>query len=288
MRGHLQGLLFLNFVTLLWGTTFVVVKDAVDVLHPSAITFARFLVASLFFLPFLKGVSPRLWGVGLEMGFWLWAGYATQAIGLQYTSASRSAFITALNVILVPVFMGLLGRRVNPVVWLSAGMAITGVGLLSNDGAPPNVGDLWTILCALTYAIYILRLEAHAKSFTALPLTAVQVLGVLPFAVLWMLWERPALAPETFPWISIIYLGVITTAATTWLQTLGQGRVTAPEAAIIYSLEPVWASVFAFLWLNERLGSQGLAGAMLAVMATLLAQWRPAIWTQLRGGPKKP
>ncbi|HEU4741857.1 MAG TPA: DMT family transporter [Meiothermus sp.] len=277
MRGHLWGLLYLNLVTVLWGTTFVIIKGAVDVLSPSLIILGRFLVASLCFLPFTRALLKEdeqsrrvLLMAALELGFWLWAGYATQAVGLQYTSASRSAFITALNVILVPIILGLFGRRIGLPVWLAAVLAVAGVGLLSYDGSPPNVGDLWTVGTALTYAAYVIRLEVYAKRLPALGLTTAQVYGTTLFALGWVLWEQPRLEWGSFPWLATLYLGVFATAITTLLQTLGQGRVSAPEAAVIYVLEPVWASVFAFLLLGERLGVQGLIGAALVVSATLI------------------
>ncbi len=153
-------------------------------------------------------------------------------------------------------------------------LALLGVGLLSYDPKQPplNVGDLWTLLTALTYALYIVRLEVYAKAFPSLPLTAVQVLGTTLLALLWVLWEGPAL--HGVPWGAVLYLGVVATALTTWLQTWGQRYVPAPQAAVLYTLEPVWATLFAFLLLGERLGPSGALGALLVVLATLLATRR--------------
>ncbi|WP_018110608.1 DMT family transporter [Thermus igniterrae] len=268
MRGYALGLLALNLLTLLWGTTFVVVKGAVAEMPPSLLVFLRFLLASLFFLPLALRLPRGVWGPGLELSFWLLLGYASQAVGLLYTSASRSAFITALNVVLVPLLLGLAGRRVGP-VWLAALLAFLGVGLLSYDPRQPplNLGDLWTLLTALTYALYIVRLEVHAKAYPSLPLTAVQVLGTTLLALPWALADGVRL--EGVPWGAVLYLGVAATALTTWLQTWGQRYVPAPQAAILYTLEPVWATLFAFLLLGERLGPSGLLGAFLVVLATL-------------------
>jgi len=99
MRGYALGLLALNLLTLIWGTTFVVVKGAVAEIPPSLLVLLRFLVAGVFFLPLLLRLPRGAWGPGLELAFWLLLGYASQAVGLLYTSASRSAFITALNVV---------------------------------------------------------------------------------------------------------------------------------------------------------------------------------------------
>ncbi len=269
MPRYALGLLALNLLTLLWGTTFVVVKGAVEAIPPSLLVFLRFLLASLFFLPWAFRLPKGILGPGLELAFWLVLGYASQAIGLLYTSASRSAFITALNVVLVPLFLGLVGRRVRG-IYLAAFLALLGVGLLSYDPRQPplNVGDLWTLLTALTYALYILRLEVHARVYPSLPLTAVQVFGTAFLALLWVLGEGVDWGGVGVPWGAVVYLGVVATALTTWLQTWGQRYVPAPQAAILYTLEPVWASLFAFLLLGERMGLQGLLGAGLILWAT--------------------
>lgn len=102
MRGYVLGLLALNLLTLIWGTTFVVVKGAVEGMAPSLLILLRFGVAALFFLPWLFRLPAGAFGPGMELAFWLFVGYASQTLGLAHTSASRSAFITALSVVLVP------------------------------------------------------------------------------------------------------------------------------------------------------------------------------------------
>ncbi|MER3480719.1 MAG: EamA family transporter [Meiothermus sp.] len=270
MPAYVQGFVYLNLVTLLWGTTFVVVKDAVETLAPSALIFLRFFLAALLFLPWSRPQGGVGWA-GLELSLWLLLGYATQAIGLQYTSASRSAFITALNVVLVPLLLSLVGRRPGR-LWLAALMAFLGVGLLSYDpNQPPlNPGDAWTLGTALTYALYILRLEVYAKLYPPLPLTAAQLWGTSLLALGWMGLERPSL--DRVPWEAVVYLGLVATALTTWLQTLGQGRVPALQAAVIYTMEPVWATLFAWAFLRERVGLMGAVGGVLILVSTLWAQ----------------
>ena len=270
MRGYVLGLLALNLLTLIWGTTFVVVKGAVEGMAPSLLILLRFGVAALFFLPWLFRLPVGVFGPGMELAFWLFVGYASQTLGLAHTSASRSAFITALSVVLVPLLLRLAGREVGP-AFLAAFLALAGVGLLSYDPYQPpfNVGDLWTFLTALAYALYIVRLEVHARAFPSLPLTAVQVLGTALFALPWVLAEGGAWGPVA--WGAVLYLGVVATALTTWLQTWGQRHVPAPQAAILYPLEPVWAAFFAYLALGERLSPSGLLGALLVLLATLLA-----------------
>ncbi|TVQ21497.1 MAG: EamA/RhaT family transporter [Leptolyngbya sp. DLM2.Bin15] len=272
---RLLGLLALIGGTLLWGTSFVVVQGAIAHVPPSVVTLVRFSIAALCFAPFLKG-DRRLVGIGLELGLWIVGGYTTQAIGLIYTNVNRSAFITSLYVLGIPILFWLLGRSVSRVFWIGAGLALVGVGLLSYDGTPPNLGDLWTLGTALCYTVYIWRLEVHTPSFNALTLTAAQLLGTTAIALLWVMlgqteWLLPSHWPD-LPWRSLVYLGIFTTALTTVLQTWGQRFVGASQASIVYTLEPVWASMFAFVVINERLGIQGILGAAAILSATLLCQ----------------
>jgi drug/metabolite transporter (DMT)-like permease len=302
--GHRQGILLLLVVTLIWGSTFVVIKGAVADLPPNGLMILRFTVAGLACLPLVRGGRElwtggrALWRGALELGFWLWAGYASQAFGLLYTTASRSAFITSFSVVLVPVLSGLAGRPVPRAIWAAAGLALIGVALLSGDGAPPNVGDAWTLVTAFAYAIYVLRLEKYAGRSESGPLAAAQIWGVLPFALAGSVmlglgrsggapvasgaaavapgagWIEVAAGIPPATWLAVLYLALIATAMTTVLQTYGQRRVSAPEAALIFAAEPVWAALFAFVFLGERLGLRGWIGAGLVIGATVLSQWR--------------
>ncbi len=273
-RGQLLGLLYLNLATLFWGSTFVLIKDSLQTLEPGQINFVRFAIATLFFVPFLFQRDAGLWRAGLELGAVLFVAYLTQTVGLQFTTASRSAFITTLYVVALPMLLGMLGHRLSWPIWLAAGLAIGGVGLLSYDGSPPNLGDLWTLGTALSYAIYIWRLERFAHRFPALPLTGIQMLTVTIGSLAWMFWEEPTWNAANFPYFSLLYLGLVASALCIWLQALGQRLVPAPQAAVIFTLEPVYAAVFAFFLLGERLGVQGLMGAGLIVAATLISQLR--------------
>jgi drug/metabolite transporter (DMT)-like permease len=198
-----------------------------------------------------------------------------------------------LNVKLVPLFAFLLlGRKITLDVWLYAFMAFTGTALLSFDGSPPNIGDLWSILAAAASAMFILRLEGAAAAYSA---TRSKELNS---ATLWVttglcgLWATIELVRgggvhlEVLQdvveqdWRQILYLGVITTAICNWIQTIGQREVPAEKAALIYAMDPVYGAVFARLLLgdSEILGVQGIVGAALvtgsAVASTLLSNNR--------------
>lgn len=269
---HTQGILLLIATTLIWGTTFPLVKDAISSMTPATLVGIRFAIAAVVFVPLVRRLSARLLLDGTLLGFLLFSSFATQVIGLETISANRAAFITSLNVILVPLLEPLLGRRVPRVIFLASALALTGIGMMSWEGGALTIGDLWIFGCALSYAVYILLLEAVASRHSSMSLTAVQL---VVSAVLGLSWAAPEL--EQFGALStnfgtVLYLGLIATAAVTWTQTIAQRWVTASEAALIYALEPVFAGIFSFWLLSETFGTRGLLGAALVVAATVLSQ----------------
>jgi drug/metabolite transporter (DMT)-like permease len=267
-----RGFVLLTLATFIWGTTFVVTKQALINYPESKLIFDRFLIAAIAFLPFL-GRGKKLWLASIELGAWLFAGFATQTIGLRYTTVNRSAFITSLHVIFVPMLAAALGRPSRLTVWIAAIIALLGVALLSHDGAPPNIGDAWSLACAFSFAIYITRLETFTTLFPTARLTAAHLWIVVALSAIWTFTPSPShpLTPSSAtPWPAILYLGIAATAVTTWLQTFGQKSISAPKAAVLYTLEPVWAAVFAWFVLKETPGLQGWVGAILILVAAAL------------------
>ncbi len=265
-------------VTILWGTTFPLVKQVTDTVSPAVLVALRFSIGILVLLPFLKG-NRALWRDGLILGLLNFASYMAQAIGLTLISSNRSAFITGLNVVMVPLGLALLLRqKVLPKIWAAVMLALFGIFLISAEsGGGFSSGDLWTLGCASFYAVYILYLE-RVSHHNSLALTAVQMLVV---AVCAWLFSIPDLlnsgihsgihlSAESIP--KILYLAVFATAGTTLLMAFGQRLVAASEAAIIYALEPVFAAFFAYIWIGETLGVKGWVGGAAIVVAMVVSQ----------------
>lgn len=270
------GVLLLILDTLIWGTTFVVTKKTLESFPSATLVFGRFLIAAILFSPFLR-LGKKLWRAAVELGIFLWLGFATQTIGLRYTTVNRSAFITALNVIFVPILTAAFGEKIPWIIWLAAGMALGGVALLCNDGSPPNIGDAWTLACAAAWGLYIFRLEHFTRHLPSRPLTAAHLWVVMLLSAIWALpgfSGHSGPAWSSVPWKSVIYLGVMATAITTWVQTYAQKSVSAPRAAVLYTLEPVWASLFGWWILGELPGALGWTGAAIIIIAAILAQLR--------------
>ena len=207
------------------------------------------------------------------LGLWLMAGYGTQTVALQTTSANRAAFFTALSVVLVPVWLVFAQRRRMPLLlWVALPLALLGLGLLSWEGGAFVAGDFWALACAVTYVGFIVTLERLAHRHAPLPFTLAQVLGVALLAWLWAGLGAPQqLWPPAAAWWPLLYLGVVATALTTLLQTIGQRHVSAAEASLIYALEPVTATLFSYVLIQEKVGLRGLLGGLLVIGATVLS-----------------
>lgn len=270
-----RGILFLSIATLIWGSTFVVIKGGLHQTSPQLFNFVRFSIALLPFIWFLRFANRKTWTAGLELGFYAWIAYACQTTGLQFTTASKSAFVTTLYVVLLPVLLGLLGHRLSWKIWFSALLAILGVALLSLDGTGINQGDIWTLGTAISYTFYIWRMEKFSKTLPPEALTGIQmaIMAILFGLGAWINNDISTFNFFSFPWISAVYLGLAASALCIWLQTLGQQVVSSTQSSVLYALEPVWASLFAFLFLGERFGVKGWLGASLVLFAVLASSF---------------
>ena len=232
-----------------------------------------------------------IWRAGAELGLWTFLGFAFQAIGMETTTASKSAFLLYLNVKFVPIFaLVLFGRQISVKAWTSAALALLGTFLLGSDGSGWVVGDLWSVAAAAVSALFILRLELFSVMFDAAPLNAVNFAVTACLCGMWAVldtlqshteadrmhlswdgaWSSLVAAP-----LPVLYLGIITTALCNYLQTLGQKDIPAERAAVIYSLDPVYGAAFSYWLLGEELGPTGFAGAALIMSGVVLAAMSP-------------
>jgi drug/metabolite transporter (DMT)-like permease len=282
---HRWGLLALVLVAMVWGTTFPAMKAMSGELQPMEIIALRYAVSAAVLAPFLLGMRPQEWRWGLLMGGVMFAATALQVSGLAITSSNRNAFITGLNVVMVPILASTLGQRLGWPVLVGAMLGVLGLTGLFYESAPWGLGDTLTLGCAFVYAIYVLTFEYCAKAgarsgqvcrperlaaVQSIVLTGLGALGLVGYQgdALATLPERA----EHHVW-PLLYLGLVAGAGIAWLQAWGQARVRAVEAALIYGLEPVFASVTALFYLNEVLAGRALLGAALIVLGVMVSQW---------------
>ncbi|VXD15705.1 conserved membrane hypothetical protein [Planktothrix serta PCC 8927] len=269
---HIQGVILLVAVTLLWGTTFPLVKEIIHNISPGVLIAIRSALAALAFSIHLRTLNLKLVRDGVILGSLFFCCLTVQAIGLETLSANRAGFICGLNVILVPLAGQLFGQRVKRGIFLAAGLALLGVGIMSWEGGSLTAGDFWMLLDVLLYTSYILVLEAVTCNHSALSLTAIQLVTMTVLATLWTLpdllnqWEgiRSSYMP-------LLYLAAVT-AITTWLPAIAQHWVSASETAIIYTFEPVFTSLFSFWLLGETLGVRGWLGGVMVLAAMFISQ----------------
>ncbi|MEX2542482.1 MAG: DMT family transporter [Trueperaceae bacterium] len=267
------GILVLVLITVIWGTTFAIIKDALDTISVPLLLALRFTLAALL-LGWVR-FERRSLGPAMVLGLLGFAGFTTQTIGLDLTSASKAAFITGLSVILTPLLSAIwLRDRVAPRAFLAAAVALAGLGMMSLGGAGAiGAGDLWLMGTALAYAFYIVYLGHVARDLPVLSLAGAQHWPMVLLAWVWALphvGQLPEVPAETFA--AIAYLALFATALVAVLQTMAQRAVPAPLAALIFLLEPVFAATFAFFLLGERLGALGWLGGALVILAMLISE----------------
>jgi drug/metabolite transporter (DMT)-like permease len=283
------GVLVLVLITLIWGTTFAIIKDALDTISVPLLLALRFTLAALL-LGWVR-FERRSLGPAMVLGLLGFAGFASQTIGLDLTSASKAAFVTGLSVILTPLVSAIwLRNRIAARGYVAALVALAGLALMSLTGAGEvTVGDLWLLGTALSYAFYIVYLGQVAAHMPVLSLAGAQHWPMAALAWLWA-WpyagELPEVPPVTYG--VIVYLALFATALVAVLQTVAQRVVQAHVAALIFLLEPVFAAIFAFFLLGERLGLLGWIGGALVVVAMVISEMPRRRGRASLGGVERP
>ncbi|NDJ23253.1 EamA family transporter [Nostoc sp. B(2019)] len=270
---HIQGIIAIAIVSLIWATTFPLTKDAVTNFSPAVLTASRFTIAAAIFTPYLRSLNAQILRDGTVLGLLLFACFAFQAIGLETANANRGGFIFSLNVIIVPLLAALLGQPLLLKTVLAATVSLIGIGIMCWENGSLGIGDLLLFGETFIYGVYMLVLQGTAQRHSTLSLTAIQLWIV---AVLSVVWAAPEMVGQ-FEALSnnygiILYLSLVGTAGTIWLETIGQQWISASEAALLCTLDPVLTSVFSFWLLGEKFGVRGLIGTVLVLTALILSQ----------------
>jgi drug/metabolite transporter (DMT)-like permease len=278
-----QADLGLVLAAFFFGTTFVVVQDAVDRVEPLPFLTWRFLLAALVLgvVARRRAPTPGEGRHGVMAGAALAAGYVMQTIGLQYTTPSTSAFLTYLLVVFVPIIgLVVLRQPPHPATVAGIGLALAGLVLLTQGGSDQTAGglgrgELLTLGCAVAFAAHLVILSEVAGRHDTVRLTAIQLTTVgTSCLVASLLTGSPLLEADGGALTAAAFTGVFATALAFLLMVWGQQAVTATHAALIFLLEPVFAAALSWLT-GERLTVTGLAGGALILVAVLVAELAP-------------
>ncbi len=286
------GALFLT--TLIWGGTFTIVKVVLNDISSMLFIGLRFLVASLIILPFafykLKKMNRQQFKMGLILGFLLFIGFAFQTVGLKYTTASKSGFVTGSAVMFIPLIQFLV-ERVKPSLAQIIGSFIVLIGLvflsvsgssLSNFfeelGGNFNIGDFLTLLCAISYAIYVIYLDLTSRKVDVLNLVFMQIFvtSILAFIFSFFLsginFEEVKFNLTKELLFGLLYTSILATVITTLLQTKYQKEVSPTNAGIIFSFEPVFAAIIAVIFLGDVISGFTTAGCILIFTGLIVSE----------------
>jgi drug/metabolite transporter (DMT)-like permease len=270
--------------TLFWGLSFIVIKESVA--HFSIYSFMaiKFLLAALSLLIIFPQSIRKLDRAGLRNGILislpLFAGTLTQAIGLTQTSASNAAFITGLSLVCLPVMKYIFYRRkMSILIVLAILVALTGLALLTlKSSLTFNSGDKWVMVCALAFAGHILLVGRYSGKTNAMALTLVQLFASGIWCLLCGLWveSRIEMPVTASIWKALLFTALLSTAFVYAVQNYAQQYLSEEKTALIFLLEPVFASLAAWYYLNEQPTLRSLAGGLLILLAIVLSEYNPA------------
>lgn len=275
--------LLLVFTCAIWGLSFPTVKVALADASPLAFVALRFFLGALVLIPGTR-LRPLPSGPELRAGFLLGAllavGFATQAVGLQFTTPSRSAFIVAMSSVLAPV-VAFVAVRERLSWWTLAALALAagGIYFLTDPGAGGlNRGDLWTLVTAAVFGGQIVAVHELGLRFDVRRLVLMQIaLTAVGVGVAAPLLEPVRFVVTTRSVLALAYCGVAATAVALLLQMRAQKDLSSGRAALLFCTEPVFASLASWLWLGERLSLVQWVGGAMIVVGMLVAEPREAV-----------
>lgn len=280
MSKQLKADIALLLVTVGWGASFLLTKNSLSELETFnflAIRFSvAFILSTLIFFKQIINADKNSLKKGIILGVVVYATYAFQTIGLNYTTTAKSAFITGFNVVLVPIFSSLLMKKVpDKKMFLSVTIAFVGLGLLTlnNSFLGINIGDILTIICAVICAFHILLVGKYTVESDSISLAVIQI-GVCAglSLITSLLFEKPIIPTSGGVWFNITILSVVCTLGAFVIQSVAQKFTTPTHTALIFTAEPVFAAIFGFLVLGEKLSIIGLIGAILILSGMTITE----------------
>lgn len=263
-----------------WGSTFFLIKDLLDRVPTLDFLAVRFSIAAVVLLlvaPRALGrLSPVVRRHSVVLGVLYGIAQILQTAGLAHTPASISGFVTGLYVVFTPLLAAaILRTRIPPVTWAAVLLATIGLGVLALRGFSIGYGELITLASAVLYALHIVGLGAWSTAQDAVGMTILQIIVIAVICTLATAHDGIVLPDRTSDWVSVVYMAVIVGALGLLAQTWAQAHLPPTRSAIIMSMEPVFASLFA-VWLGgEDVTTRLLLGGSMVLVAMLTVELAP-------------
>lgn len=289
MNKKLKGSITLSLATIIWGSTFIFQRMATASIGPFTFQAVRCFLAILVLMPVIflfdrklqdgktywnRWRNQKLWLGGILCGIPLFLACNLQQLGLADTDAGKSAFLTAMYIVIVPIIGVFLKKKTSKMIPFSVILAVVGLYFLSCTGVTTiRLSDLQLLTCALMFAIQITFVDIYAPQVDPLRLNVVQVAVCTTLSFLVALFtEDITWQAIEGNWISIAYAGILSMGAAYAMQILGQRDLEPTIASLIMSLESVFALLFGAIFLNERMSSWEILGCLLLFIAVVLPQ----------------
>ena len=287
MKNKHLGTIYLTVAVLIWGSTFVAQSMGTDLIGPFTFQTCRCILAVAFLVPAIavferqdlkhygrKWLDKKLWFAGTLCGIALFAAASLQQVSLVHTDAGKAGFLTALYVVLVPVIGLFYGKKLRVHVAISIVMAVIGSYLLADmQGGSINQYDLMLLGCALCFSVQITLVDRYAPVVDCLRLNCIQCFVTLVLSgIAMLLTEKPQMDAIASCWLPLGYAGILSTGVAFTLQIYGQQLLEPTQASVIMSLESVFALIFGWLLLNERLSPTESLGCVVMFCAVILSQ----------------
>ena len=291
MFSNLKYNLLMMLAALIWGTAFVAQRVGMDLNGPYTFNCVRSFIGCLALAPVIltlgragaarqlatRGARRDLLLGSLACGAVLTVSTLFQQIGLKYTTAGKAGFLTAQYILLVPLFGLFLGKRTTWLLWLAVAIAIGGMYLLCvKEGLRIEKGDLYVLCCAACFSFHILVIDHFVRRVDGILLSGLQfaVCGLLSAIPMFLL-EKPSAGALLEGWVPLLYTGVLSSGVAYTLQIITQRHLSPAIAALVMSMESVFAALAGWIVLHERLSLREFFGCVLVFVATLLAQIPP-------------
>jgi drug/metabolite transporter (DMT)-like permease len=279
-RLQLLATLALLSVTASWGSTFFLIKDLLERVPTLDFLAVRFTIAGLVMLLVahraVLALSRQAWQRAAVLGVVYGVAQILQTAGLAHTPASVSGFVTGMYVVFTPLLAAVLLRtRITALTWVAVLVAALGLGVLTLQGLSVGYGEAITLVSAVLYALHIVALGAWSTAREALGLSVVQLLVIAAVCLVATAPDGVALPQRAGDWVSLVYMALVAGAVALVAQTWAQSQLSPTRSAIVMSMEPVFAALFAVALGGESLGARMLLGGALVLSAMLLVELGP-------------
>lgn len=279
MTKQLKADLMLLIVTIFWGASYLLTKVGLNNLEPFNLTALRFVIAfcasALVFYKHILKLDMKTVKYAFVLALILFGVFISMTFGLEFTSATNAGFLASLTVVFIPIISGLfMNQKIEKKLIICVCFAIVGIALLTlNNELSINTGDILIIICALLFAVHVIVTGIYTQNVDSINLSVLQLGFAGLFSLGFSLFTETIKLPNTnISWFAVLFLSILCTAVGYIIQTIAQQYTSATHTGLIFSLEPVFSAILAYIFLGEVLPLKGYIGGVILLSSVLIAE----------------